>query len=211
MSLYSEKLDTIIESLQVNEKQEEKETKLSVNLNSHSREFKNIQFRSHMYKNTQVKNQEKQVKVKEDKVKDYLDTDQTNVYNRPWNKLENGFKKNRICLFINKEIKENNLTIEEREKLKNLLYQAIDNKEINTKNDVNYDEEKCNIIEIFNLEYDKINGYHIQKKEYKKKKTTVKNDNSKFNLMNTLIKKTESNKNKKKNDIKKIHEHLNHF
>ena len=168
MSLYSEKIDNIIQSLQVNDVKENKEKKISVNLNSHSREFKNIQFRSQMYKNSQVKKQEKEIKVKEDKVKDYLDLDQTNIYNRPWNKLENGFKKNRISQFIDKETQEKNLTLEEKKKLKNILYEAIENKELNKNTEVDYDQDNCVIKDIINLEYEQSIGY-ILKKEIKKK------------------------------------------
>merc|ERR1712216_477907 len=143
MILYSEKLENIIESLQVdNSNKEEKEKKISVNLNSHSREFKNIQFRSQMYKNSQVKKQEKENVVKEIQVKDFLDEDISNVYNRPWNKLENGFKKNRIGNFIDRETKEKSLTVKQKDKLKTLLYAAVDNKDLNKKNDVEYDIEE---------------------------------------------------------------------
>lgn len=204
MSLYSEKLDNIIESLQVDEKKEVKEKKISVNLNSHSREFKNIQFRSHMYKNSQVKKQEKEKTVKEDKVKDYLDLDQSNVYNRPWNKLENGFKKNRVCLFIDREIKEKNLALKEKEKLKKILYEAIENKDLNKKTDVDYDEENGIIKEIHNLEYEVNKGFSFIKKETKKtKKIETDNGEKKVNLLSSLKKKTEFNRKKRESEKKK--------
>ena len=212
MSVYSEKIENIIESLQTKENNVVKEKKISVNLNSHSREFKNIQFRSQMYKNSQVKKQEKEMKVTEDKVKDYLDLDQSNVYNRPWNKLENGFRKNRICLFIDRETQEKNLTLKEKQKLKNILYDAIENKELNKKTEVDYDEENCIIKEIINLEYDKSIGYNLKKKENKKiKKTETESENKTVNLLTTLKKKTESNRKKRESEKKKIHDHLNNF
>ena len=211
MSLYSEKIDNIIQSLQVNDVKENKEKKISVNLNSHSREFKNIQFRSQMYKNSQVKKQEKEIKVKEDKVKDYLDLDQTNIYNRPWNKLENGFKKNRISQFIDKETQEKNLTLEEKKKLKNILYEAIENKELNKNTEVDYDQDNCVIKDIINLEYEQSIGYILKKEIKKNKKSESESENKKINLMTTLKKKTDSNRKKRESEKKKIHDHLNNF
>ena len=211
MSLYSEKIDNIIQSLQVNDVKENKEKKISVNLNSHSREFKNIQFRTQMYKNSQVKKQEKEIKVKEDKVKDYLDLDQTNIYNRPWNKLENGFKKNRISQFIDKETQEKNLTLEEKKKLKNILYEAIENKELNKNTEVDYDQDNCVIKDIINLEYEQSIGYILKKEIKKNKKSESESENKKINLMTTLKKKTDSNRKKRESEKKKIHDHLNNF
>lgn len=213
MSLYSEKLENIIESLQVdNSNKEEKEKKISVNLNSHSREFKNIQFRSQMYKNSQVKKQEKENVVKEVKVKEFLDEDISNVYNRPWNKLENGFKKNRIGNFIDRETKEKNLTLKQKDKLKVLLYGAVDNKYLNKKSDVEYDIEKGIIENITILDYNIDNGcYTINKKETKKTKKTETTKNEKANLLSSLKKKTESNRKKRESEKKKIHDHLTQF
>lgn len=213
MSLYSEKLENIIESLQVdnsNKEEKEKEKKISINLNSHSREFKNIQFRSQMYKNSQVKKQEKENVVKDVKVKDFLDEDISNVYNRPWNKLENGFKKNRIVIFIDRETKEKNLTLKQKEKLKVLLYGAIDDKYLNKKTDVEYDIEEGIIEKIHLLDYNIDNGYYtINKKETKKPKKETKKE--KVNLLSSLKKKTESNRKKRESEKKKIHDNLTHF
>lgn len=213
MSLYSEKIENIIESLQVdNSNKEEKEKKISVNLNSHSREFKNIQFRSQMYKNSQVKKQEKENVVKGEKVKEFLDEDISNVYNRPWNKLENGFKKNRIGNFIDRETKEKKLTLKQKEKLKVLLYGAVDNKYLNKKNDVEYDTEEGVIEKINILDYNIDNGcYTLNKKETKKTKKTETTKNEKVNLLSSLKKKTESNRKKRESEKKKIHDHLTQF
>ena len=215
MSLYSDKLDNIIESLQidnVNKETEFKEKKISVHLNSHSREFKNIQFKSQMYKNTQVKKQEKQIMVKETKVKDFLDEDISNVYNRPWNKLENGFKKNRIGHFINRESEEKGLTIKQKEKLKSMLYEAIENKDLNTKNAVEYNIEDGVIEKINTLEYNIEDGnYIINKKETKKKKKIDTKTDEKINLLSSLKKKTESNRMRRESEKKRIHENLTLF
>tara|TARA_Y100000991_G_scaffold214778_1_gene203323 strand:- start:2088 stop:2729 length:642 start_codon:yes stop_codon:yes gene_type:complete len=213
MSLYSEKLENIIESLQVdNSNKVEKEKKISVNLNSHSREFKNIQFRSQMYKNSQVKKQEKENVVKEIQVKEFLDEDISNVYNRPWNKLENGFKKNRIGNFIDRETKEKNLTVKQKEKLKTLLYTAVDNKELNKINDVEYDIEEGVIEKVHMLNYNIENGYYtFTKKEPKKPKKSETTKNEKVNLLSSLKKKTESNRKKRESEKKKIYEHLTQF
>ena len=206
MSLYSEKIDNIIQSLQVNDVKENKEKKISVNLNSHSREFKNIQFRSQMYKNSQVKKQEKEIKVKEDKVKDYLDLDQTNIYNRPWNKLENGFKKNRISAFLEQETEDKNLSLKEKENLKNLLYNAVDNKEINKKDDVEYNCEEGYIEKIKSLEYDENTGYTLNIVKKKTKPKILKE--KEINIISSLKKKTESNRKKREDEKKNLYKHL---
>ena len=191
MSLYSDKIDNIIESLQSKEIEDIiPEKKISIHLNSHSREFKNIQFRSHKYKNSQVKKQEKETVVKEKDVKNILDEDISNVYNRPWNKLENGFKKNRINIFIDKESKDKLLNQQQKENLKSMLYSAIDNKDLNKKNDVEYNIEEGEIDKINILEYNETSSlYFLNIKEKPKTKNKKSDDKKENNLLLSLKKK----------------------
>ena len=188
MSVYSSKIENIIESLQNNYIPEKKEKKISVNLNSHSREFKNIQFNSHKFKNSQVLKQEKEIVTGEDQVKKYLDNDQLNVFKRPWNKLENGFKKNRISVFLEKEAEDKKLSLKDKANLKNLLYNAIDNKEINKKDDVEYNCEEGYIEKIKSLEYEENTGYTLNIVKKKTKPKIIKE--KEINIINRIKKKT---------------------
>ncbi len=206
MSVYSSKIENIIESLQNNSIPEKKEKKISINLNSHSREFKNIQFNSYKFKNSQVLKQEKEIVTEENKVKNYLDNDQLNVFKRPWNKLENGFKKNRIAAFLEGETEDKNLSLKEKENLKTLLYNAVDNKEINKKDDVEYNCEEGYIEKIKSLEYEENKGYTLNIVKKKTKPKIVKE--KEVNIINSLKKKTESNRKKREDEKMKLHKHL---
>lgn len=199
MSIFSNNIDNIIESLQISDATEniDKKKTRSLNTNSHSVEFKNIEFRSQKYKNSQVLKREKQKIADKEKVKEYLENDKLNVFKRPWNKLETGLKKNRILMFIETEQSNRMLTNTNKLMLKEILYGALKNNKLN-KNEIQYNDQEGVIDNISILEY-KDEKYSLIDKVENKTKTIVKS--VKTNLIGSLIKKTESNRKRIEDNI----------
>ena len=199
MSIFSNNIDNIIESLQISDVTEniDKKKTRSLNTNSHSVEFKNIEFRSQKYKNSQVLKREKQKIADKEKVKEYLENDKLNVFKRPWNKLETGLKKNRILMFIEIEQSNRMLTNTNKLMLKEILYGALKNNKLN-KNEIQYNDQEGVIDNISILEY-KDEKYSLIDKVENKTKTIVKS--VKTNLIGSLKKKTESNRKRIEDNI----------
>jgi len=113
-----------------------------------------------------------------------------NIYNRDWSKLEPGFQRNRINIFINEEALKNNILESDIENLRCLLFSAAKKKILNNKT-VNYNIEKGTIESITLLKYnEEKKTYSIEKtksKPKKKKKIVVKKKDS--NLINKYAKK----------------------
>jgi hypothetical protein len=213
MSLYSSKLDNIIGNLQQNLQStlpEDKNKTQNLNhLNSQSHELKQIKFRSNKYKNSSVIKQEKQKVTDQELVDNYLNNDTLNVYKRPWTKLENGFKKNRILLFIDKETINKNLNTNKENKLKGLLYNSIDNNLLNKKGDIEYNIELGVIENINILDYLGNGDYNINIKPIIKKKVLETKVDKQKNLINSLRKQTLSNSKKREEDKIKISDYIN--
>lgn len=103
----------------------------------------------------QIKNDEVKQPTKE------LFNDTYIMYNKPWNKLPNIHKSQKIEEYLS-NIKE--ISIEDREKLMIKMTKLLNDKIITKKNEVNYDEKKGCIISIKRLIYDKNkNGYKLNK------------------------------------------------
>ena len=194
MSVFTNGIDNIIDSLQPIVHIENKDTqKKNTNTNSHSVEFKNIEFRSQKYKNSQILKREKQKIADTEKVKEYLENDKLNVFKRPWNKLETGLKKNRLTLFIDKEQSNRNLSNIDKLSLKEILYCALKKNKLN-KNDIQYNEKEGFIENISILEFKENEKYNLIDKVEKKTKKKQFVKPVKINLIDSLKKKTESNR-----------------
>jgi hypothetical protein len=96
-------------------------------------------------------------------------------FNKPWGKLNKQNKLNRIMKYIN-EIKErNNLNVIETQKLKTLLIDSVKNRLITRKSDVEYCEEKGEILKIEKLKRNQVTGeYQIGETPRLSKVTNVK-------------------------------------
>jgi hypothetical protein len=79
--------------------------------------------------------------------------EQNQMLNRPWNKLEKGLKINRVKDFIDRANEEWGLNKKNVTKLERLIISKIHRKVLSKKNDVNYDEEKGEIIDIPSLQF----------------------------------------------------------
>lgn len=136
-------------------------------INKSPHELKQINFRSHKYKNQQVKLLESKTYNDLQEVSNILKKEQDNVYFRDWKILEKGFRKNRISNYLKSlqiKDKSNNKHIED---LKILLFANINNKQLDKLIIYNIDEGI--IEEIKNIEFDNINGYILKLSKDKKK------------------------------------------
>ena len=79
--------------------------------------------------------------------------DKNERFKKPWNKLEKGMKMNRLLLFIEKEVEDNELSPELRKDLKNTLFKACDGGLFNKLSEVSYDVEEASINSIKSLEF----------------------------------------------------------
>lgn len=126
-----------------------------------------------------------------------------NVYNREWCKLENGFQKNRLNMFINTEVKNRKLNDSQHVQLKNMIYVSY-KKKLFTNTAIKYNLEKGLIEEIYILKFcDKEKIYTITPaaKKKKPKKNIFSNKHSKpSNLINKYLKKNNDYKEKLKQD-----------
>jgi len=205
-SIYAKTLDEIINSKK-NENFGKKNEPKKIGINKPSHEYKKINFNSQKYKNSIVKKQESEKINNPALVKEFLTSDQENVYHRDWNKLENGFKKNRISHYVNKLHKERNMKESQKQRLKDYLYQCIDKKLICRKTDVKYNIDTCEIENIIPLKITDDN--HFLTIAPKKKKKVIKKNNSKqTSIIGNLIKQTKSNSIKKENEKNKIKKYL---
>ena len=83
----------------------------------------------------------------------FLNSDASQAYRRPWHRLERGLRLNRIRRFIETETKRMNLSESDVDHLTNLLHRALDRKVLNSKSSVIYDQDKEEITEIKGLVY----------------------------------------------------------
>ncbi len=86
-----------------------------------------------------------------DNLRSFLDAEAENAYNRPWHRLERGFRLNRLRRFADEEAKKLNLSSLELQQLVTILTKALDKKLLNTKSTVVYDQETGDIKEIKGL------------------------------------------------------------
>lgn len=81
-------------------------------------------------------------------------------YQRPWGKLEHELKINRTMHFVQREIGQNGLNIEEAKQLRILLINAINHRLITKKTEVEYDDKAGELKKIHRLEYDPSKKYY---------------------------------------------------
>jgi hypothetical protein len=89
--------------------------------------------------------------VSEETLMKHIDSGITNVFKKPWHRLERGFRLNRLRAFSENEAKKANLTPAESASLIQLLSKALDKKSLNSKTTVIYDFENETITEIKGL------------------------------------------------------------
>jgi hypothetical protein len=85
---------------------------------------------------------------------DAVEKEKDSRFKKPWVKLDKGSKLNRLSIFIEKEIESKNLDTDFQKKIKKILINACEKGSLNKVNDVEYDNEKQEIISIKNLIYD---------------------------------------------------------
>jgi len=107
-----------------------------------------------------------------------VEKEKDNRFQKTWTKLDKGSKLNRLTLFIESEVENKELSKDNQKKLKKLLFHVCENGSLNKVNDVEYNEEICEIVGIKNLIYDE------NKKSYS------------FNLPKKVVKPTAKSKSK---------------
>ena len=83
-----------------------------------------------------------------------IDKEKNDRFNKSWSKLDKGSKLNRIIIFIQEEKDKNELNENQAKQLKKLLFLLCDNGSLNKTGDVEYCDQKNNILNIKNLIYD---------------------------------------------------------
>jgi hypothetical protein len=86
-----------------------------------------------------------------DMLRDFLDSEAENAYNRPWHRLERGFRLNRLRKFAEAEAAKTQLSPPEVQQLLLVLTKALDRRLLNTKTTVIYEQELAEIKEIKGL------------------------------------------------------------
>ena len=87
-----------------------------------------------------------------DEIDNILQGQIENIYNRDWNKLEKGFQKNRLNMFIETEVIQKKLSLSQKKNLQNIIFNSL-KKNIFDNNTINYDIEKGMIEDINILSY----------------------------------------------------------
>lgn len=83
----------------------------------------------------------------------FLDSNASDAFNRPWHRLEWGFRVNRLRKFIDQEKITHSLTEADTASLTALLLRSLKNKKLNSKTTVVYDQDEEEIKEIKGLVY----------------------------------------------------------
>jgi hypothetical protein len=86
-----------------------------------------------------------------DTLRDFLDSEAENAYNRPWHRLERGFRLNRLRKFAEAEAIKIQLSPAEVQQLLLVLTKGLDRRLLNTKTTVIYEQETGEIKEIKGL------------------------------------------------------------
>jgi hypothetical protein len=89
--------------------------------------------------------------VSEETLMRHIDSGITNVFKKPWHRLERGFRLNRLRAFTENEAQKMNLSAAESAALVQVLSKALDKKILNSKTTVIYDFENETITEIKGL------------------------------------------------------------
>lgn len=81
----------------------------------------------------------------------FLDKQSQDAYKRPWHRMEQGLRLNRLRLYTDEEAARNSYNEEEKARLLALLIKAHDRKLLNSKNNVVYNMETERITEVKGL------------------------------------------------------------
>lgn len=104
----------------------------------------------HLKKLQLENNTEIETETKTETVQNTKSDENSDMYKKPWNKLNPIHKKLKIKEFINNLT---NITDLEKDKLKEELLQLVETKVLYKKEKVNYDENNGKIISLINLQY----------------------------------------------------------
>jgi len=144
-------------------------------------ELKDIESRSNNNRETSSNSSEKDIN-------NFLDNEKKLIYFKDWNKLDIGYKLNRLRNFTEKIKKEKNLS--NVEQLENLVIDACNKGKLNKNSDVLYDKDKGEIISLKNLNCDDNNFFTLKIVEKKTKSTPKSKTNiDRFLKANTSKKK----------------------
>lgn len=143
-------------------------------------EYKDFQFKQKKIddrkKNKPVPSKSKEIENFDKFFEDEVST----MYNKSWSKLDKLMRKNRLNLFITNFCEENELDDGKKENLRILVFNEFENDYLNKKSEVDYDEEKAEIISLKNLIINKEENEEIifKFKEKKTKKNTATTSSS---------------------------------
>ena len=109
-----------------------------------------------------------------EKFMQFLSTNADTAYSRPWHKLEHGLRKNRIRRFVTEEAERFHFTEEEQTRMFDTLMKAAEQKKLNSKSVVTYDQEQQKILEIKNFTFHKAADGTLQFLFQERKAATMK-------------------------------------
>ena len=85
-------------------------------------------------------------------LEEFIDSKRINLYSRTWNKLEHKLKINKIVEFIDSN--DYDITDDNKSKIVKVLTILVKTNKLNKSSDVNYNKDKCKIIDIKYLKFD---------------------------------------------------------
>jgi len=98
-------------------------------------------------------------------------------FKKSWSKLDKGSKLNRLSIFIKMQKSESEFSDSVEKQLKDLLYRLCESGALNKINEIEYCNEKFQIMKIKNLEFNDSTGKYEYKK-LEKKKTNISKSKS---------------------------------
>ena len=98
-------------------------------------------------------------------------------FKKSWSKLDEGSKLNRLSIFIKMQKSESEFSDSVEKQLKDLLYRLCESGALNKINEIEYCNEKFQIMKIKNLEFNDSTGKYEYKK-LEKKKTNISKSKS---------------------------------
>ena len=119
-----------------------------------------------------------------------LESEKENRFKKPWPKLENGNKLNRLNLYIEKEILEKELSEESGKKLKKLLHTIFEKGILSKCSEIKYCIDSASIIDINNLKYDDTSDEYT----FNLPKKTVKQSNKSKSKVDRHFSRSKENK-----------------
>jgi hypothetical protein len=149
-------------------------------MNELNEEMKNVekgnsQLKSLKYKNIGLSwNNNRKNTANLDNLEAMLETERNDNDKETWSKLNKTIKIKKLLRYADKYKEENNLSVEDHEKLIIFFKDCLDKKKLQRVKDVEYDRETGEIISISSLIHNK-NSHHFTLKNIYKKVSTIKN------------------------------------